>query len=81
MVSRSWLKPFLLPAALLMALTIILLEPAFNPLRTVHAAQYDRWRSIRYTDRWWNSVNPTFNDYHGSDRIGNDCTNFISQAI
>lgn len=39
---------------------------------------YDRLKSVEYAKEWWNKRNPLFYNF---DRIGGDCTNFISQCL
>ena len=39
---------------------------------------YDRFKAIQYAEKWANSRNP---EYYNFDKIGGDCTNFISQCI
>ncbi|MDD4686079.1 MAG: amidase domain-containing protein [Clostridia bacterium] len=40
--------------------------------------QYNRVSVVDYALTWWNSTNPNFYNY---DRLGGDCTNFVSQCI
>ena len=40
--------------------------------------QYDRKSALDYAMRWSNNRNPT---YYNFDRLGGDCTNFVSQCI
>ncbi len=41
-------------------------------------AKYDRRKAIEYAFNWWNKRNPRFYNF---DKIGGDCTNFISQCL
>ena len=40
--------------------------------------KYDRLSAVEYAFKWWNKTNPNYYNY---DRIGGDCTNFISQCL
>ena len=39
---------------------------------------YNRQKAIEYAKYWWNKRNP---NYYNFDKIGGDCTNFISQCL
>ena len=39
---------------------------------------YDRIKAVQYAQEWWNKRNPK---YYNFDRIGGDCTNFVSQCL
>lgn len=39
---------------------------------------YDRIKAIEYAKIWWNKRNPK---YYNFDKLGGDCTNFISQCL
>ena len=40
--------------------------------------KYDRNKAVNYAEKWALSRNPAYYDY---EKIGGDCTNFISQCI
>lgn len=40
--------------------------------------QYDRYKAIDYAKKWAFSRNPK---YYNFDKVGGDCTSFVSQAI
>ncbi len=40
--------------------------------------EYDRKKSTEYAKKWAYLRNPSYYDY---DKIGGDCTNFVSQCI
>lgn len=39
---------------------------------------YDRFEAIKYASIWWNKRNPI---YYNFDKLGGDCTNFVSQCL
>ncbi len=39
---------------------------------------YNRKKAVDYAYKWWNKRNPAFYNF---DKIGGDCTNFISQCL
>ncbi|MDD4408732.1 MAG: amidase domain-containing protein [Clostridia bacterium] len=39
---------------------------------------YNRNSAVNYAFTWWDSTNPKYYNY---DKIGGDCTNFVSQCI
>lgn len=41
-------------------------------------AKYSRERAIEYAKAYWNKRNPRFYNF---DKLGGDCTNFISQCL
>jgi len=43
-----------------------------------HMPVYDRKKAVEYAYKWWNKRNPEFYNF---DKIGGDCTNFISQCL
>lgn len=36
---------------------------------------YDRHKAVQYAERWWNSYNPAYREFHV------DCTNYVSQCL
>ncbi len=41
-------------------------------------AMYDRQKAVQYAFNFWNKRNPRFYNF---DKLGGDCTNFISQCL
>ena len=41
-------------------------------------AKYDRQKAVEYAYNFWNKRNPRFYNF---DKLGGDCTNFISQCL
>lgn len=41
-------------------------------------SRYIRDDAVKYALSWWNKANP---DFYNFDKIGGDCTNFVSQCI
>ena len=41
-------------------------------------ARYDRSKAVEYAYEFWNKRNPRFYNF---DKLGGDCTNFISQCL
>ena len=41
-------------------------------------SNYNRSKAVEYASIWWNKRNPNFFNF---DKLGGDCTNFISQCL
>lgn len=44
----------------------------------IYVNMYNRKKAIDYAYAWWNKRNPMFYNF---DKLGGDCTNFISQCL
>ena len=41
-------------------------------------SKYNRLKAVEYASVWWNKRNP---NYFNFDKLGGDCTNFVSQCL
>ncbi len=39
---------------------------------------YQKEKAVEYATKWWNKRNP---DFYNFDKLGGDCTNFVSQCL